>query len=127
MAAFAIIGITQIRGGTDQLRDAWYGGAILMPPFMPSDRDYGARKNYLAIAPPFVALGAINDYLHRDGAENPRIFLTNFACFNIGLLWSRKVLNDPGAFLRKNRVQLTWQPAPDAGSRAGRFTLNVNW
>lgn len=127
MAAFTVIGVAQVRGGTDLLRDVWYAGAILVPPFMTTDENFGVRKNYLAIAPPFVALGVINDYLHRDGAENPRIFLTNFIGFNLGLAWSRSVLSEPGRFLQKDTVRVAWQPGFDDDTRLGRVTLNMSW
>jgi hypothetical protein len=127
MAAFAIIGVAQVRGGTDLLRDVWYAGAVLVPPFMPTDAEYGLRKNYLAVTPPFIALGVINDYLHRDRANDSRIFLTNFIAFNVGMLWSRNVTNNPGHFLEKSSTRLTWQPTIDGDNRYGIVTLRANW
>lgn len=127
MAAFAVIGVAHVRGGTSTLRTVWYSGALLVPPFMATDADYGLRKNYLAVTPPFIALGMINDYLHRDRATDSRIFLTNFIAFNVGLLWSRNVLDNPGHFLERSPVRVAWQPAMDRDHRFGLITLDATW
>lgn len=123
MLAFSVIGIAQVRGGTELLGNIWYAGAAVLPPFMTADDTYGPKKNYLAIAPPFVALGVMNGWLHRDGAEAPRIFLSNFIGFNVGMLWSRKVLREPRLFFGPyTSATLSFAPAgfsasnPDGGA-----------
>lgn len=99
--AFAVIGVAQIRGGTALLGDIWYAGAVLVPPFMETHREYGTKLNYLAITPPFIALGLMNAYLHHDRAENPRVFIANFIGFNLSLVWSQAVRSSPQNFFTK--------------------------
>lgn len=121
MAAFAVIGVAHVRGGPELLGNIWYTGAVVIPPVLTIDHKYGYKKNYLAITPPFLVLGLLNTHMDRDGADDPRVFLTNFIGFNLGLWWSRTVLAEPHRFLDSRRSTtvslLTPNPAsehPDA-------------
>lgn len=95
---FSVIGLGQIRGGTALLSDLWYAAAVLTPPLLKQHPNYGMQLNYLAITPPFVALGLLNGYLRNDHADNARIFLSNFIGFNLSLLWAHAAWNSPERF-----------------------------
>lgn len=95
---FSVIGLGQIRGGTALLSDLWYAAAVLTPPLLKQHPDYGMQLNYLAITPPFVALGLLNGYLRNDHAGGARIFLSNFIGFNLSLLWAHAAWNSPERF-----------------------------
>lgn len=126
--AFAIIGVTQVRGGTRLLSDVWYAGAVLVPPFMEKHPDHGMALNYAAITPPFIALGLMNGYLHRVDALEPRIFLSNFIGFNLGLLWSHHILESPQrerSATPTRRVNSFLFPLPE-GDGAG-VLLSLQW
>lgn len=129
--AFAVIGIAQVRGGPQLLGDLWYAGAVLVPPFMEKHPEYGMTLNYAAITPPFIALGLMNGYLHRVDAVEPRIFLSNFIGFNLGLLWSHAMLDRPQRKAREasspnaRRVESYLFPTP-AGDGAG-VLMSLRW
>ncbi len=95
---FSTIGLAQIRGGTALLGDIWYAAAVLTPPLLQQHPSYGMKVNYLAITPPFVALGLLNGYLRHDHADNSRVFLSNFIGFNLSLAWARHVWSSPDHF-----------------------------
>lgn len=108
---FTVIGLAQIRGGTPLLGDLWYAAAVLTPPLLKQHAAYGMRLNYLAITPPFVALGLLNGYLHRDQASNARVFLSNFIGFNLSLAWAHHVWRAPEAFF--TAAEITHVPQLD--------------
>ena len=95
---FTVIGLGQIRGGTALLGDLWFAAAVLAPPLLKQHPDYGMRINYLAITPPFVALGLLNGYLRHDHADNSRVFLSNFIGFNLSIAWAHHVWKSPNHF-----------------------------
>lgn len=129
--AFAVIGVAQIRGGTRLLSDVWYAGALLVPPFMEKHPVTGLSRNYAAITPPFIALGLMNGYLDRVDAVEPRIFLSNFIGFNLGLLWSHAVLDTNSSSAHdasspnSRRVSSYLFPLPD-GDGAG-MSISLQW
>lgn len=92
---FTIIGVAQIRGGAPLLGDIWYAAAVLTPPLLKQHPRHGMKLNFFAITPPFVALGMLNGYLHRDHAGNARIFLSNFIGFNLSLAWAHAAWKSP--------------------------------
>jgi hypothetical protein len=95
---FTVIGLGQIRGGTALLSDLWYAAAVLTPPLLQQHPDYGTQLNYVAITPPFVALGLLNGYLRHDHADNARVFLSNFIGFNLSLAWAHHVWKSQDRF-----------------------------
>lgn len=129
--AFTIIGVAQIRGGTQLLSDVWYAGALLVPPFMEKHPVTGLSRNYAAITPPFIVLGLMNGYLDRVDAVEPRIFLSNFIGFNLGLLWSHAVLDTNNSSAHdasspnSRRVSSYLFPLPD-GDGAG-MSISLQW
>lgn len=112
MLGFTVIGLAQIRGGTALLGDLWYAAAMLTPPLLKIDPGYGTKLNYLAITPPFVALGLLNGYLRHDHADNARVFLSNFIGFNLSLVWAHAVWNSPQRFFAA--AKHTYVPQLDA-------------
>ena len=113
MLGFTVIGLAQIRGGTALLGDLWYAAAVLSPPLLKQHPAYGMQLNYLAITPPFVALGLLNGYLRHDQASNARVFLSNFIGFNLSLAWAHHVWSSPGGFF--TAAESTHVPQLDSG------------
>jgi hypothetical protein len=101
MAGIAAIHFGRVYGGTTFLSNLWYTGALVIPHFMERDEVYGIGKNYLAVTPPFLALGLLNKYLSNDGATEGRIFFSNLIGFNLALLWKDKILSEPQHFLNR--------------------------
>ena len=121
---FSVIGLGQIRGGTALLSDLWYAAAVLTPPLLQQHPDYGMQLNYLAITPPFVALGLLNGYLRHDHADNARVFLSNFIGFNLSLAWAHHVWSSPDRFFAA--AEPTHVPQLDASVFALRDGAGVH-
>lgn len=110
---FTIIGLAQIRGGAPLLGDIWYAAAVLTPPLLKQHPRHGMKLNFFAITPPFVALGILNGYLHRDHAGNARVFLSNFIGFNLSLAWAHAAWKSPENF--SAAAKYSYMPRLDAG------------
>ena len=129
MLSFSVIGIAQLRGGTELLSNLWYAGSVLIPPFMERDAQSNVKQNYVAVAPPCILLGITNGFLRRDDAASGRVFLINFAGFNLGLLWSRHILNkskfhfDSTEPIRKLGVNASLVPLYDGAA----LNVSMHW
>lgn len=121
---FTVIGLAQIRGGTPLLGDLWYAAAVLTPPLLKPHATYGMQLDYLAITPPFIALGLLNGYLRHDQASNARVFLSNFIGFNLSLAWAHHVWNSPEGFFTS--TETTHVPQLDANIAVFRGSASIH-